>query len=82
MSTFACWDVFNSEQAEAKNVEALTAQDAAVKHAEWIWSQSDYPNEMEIAVQVAAPFGRALLVFKVEARQEVNFYAHLKGKDE
>jgi hypothetical protein len=73
---FFCWAAYNSESAEAHSVEANSAQDAATKHANRIWSDGDYPTEMEIVVEERLA-GKTVkrTTFTVEARQEISFYA-------
>lgn len=73
---FFCHDVDHADAADAKKVFALTARRAVIKFAEQIWAEGDRPNEMTISVQDERG---NVETWRVEARPEVNFYAHLKG---
>jgi hypothetical protein len=74
VSTFYCFDKLNSEPDDARKVEATSDHAAAIKYAERVWEQGDYPLEMEIGVRHEGDSTSQFRVFHVEARQEWSFH--------
>lgn len=75
---FKCWCPDDCYEDDAKSFFAFDAESAAIKFAEKMHCEMDYPKMMEIRVRDATSENQKLTEFFVEAEPSVTFRAKEK----